>query len=152
LSSPAFPEEKVVPIRYQAAAPPVYSLGIMFVPIGAAIYITSTRFTDFRHFGFDLLFGSLIGIICAWFSFRLYHLPITRGAGWSWGPRSYKRSWGIGVGVGSYVGTEGWSQYGASETAPRELARDDMGDTIAMDSIDSQRHLHSRRQEEGVAF
>lgn len=112
-------KERVVPIRYQAAAPPVYTLVLVLVPIAAAIYITSTRFTDYRHFGFDLLFGSFIGIISSWFSFRWYHLPITRGAGWSWGPRSYQRSWGIGVGVGSYVGTEGWSHHGRSETAGR---------------------------------
>ena len=108
-----------MPIRYQNAAPPVYTLIIMFIPIGSAIYIVSTRFTDFRHFGFDILFGSLIGITCSWFSFRFYHLPITRGAGWSWGPRSYNRAWGIGVGQGSYVGTEGWSKHSRSETAPR---------------------------------
>jgi len=108
-----------VPIRYQSAAPPVYTLVLILIPIGAAIYICSTRFTDFRHFGFDLLFGSFIGIVSAWFSFRWYHLPITRGAGWSWGPRSYQRSWGIGVGVGSYVGKEGWSQFGTSETTAR---------------------------------
>lgn len=103
-------DEAVVPIRYQAAAPPVYTLVFVLVPICAAIYITSTRFTDYRHFGFDMLFGTLIGITCAWFSFRWYHLPITRGAGWAWGPRSYERAWGIGVGRGSYVGTEGWSK------------------------------------------
>lgn len=113
----SYTDERVVPDRYQAAAPPVYSLIFVLVPIGTAIYVCSTRFTDYRHFGFDLLFGSFIGITAAWFSFRWYHLPITRGAGWSWGPRSYQRSWGIGVGVGSYVGTEGWSHYGDSETA-----------------------------------
>lgn len=136
LSSSTHPEEKVVPDRYQAAAPPVYTLILILIPIGAAIYICSTRFTDYRHFGFDLIFGSLIGITTSWFSFRWYHLPVTRGAGWSWGPRSYKRSWGIGVGVGSYVGTEGWSYYGDSETAPlttnggpahHERELDDMG-------------------------
>jgi hypothetical protein len=105
-----YAEDNVVPIRYQSAAPPVYTLILILTPIGAAIYIASTRFTDFRHFGFDLIFGSLIGITTAWFSFRWYHLPITRGAGWAWGPRSYERAWGIGVGVGSYVGTEGWGQ------------------------------------------
>ncbi|KAF1968364.1 PAP2-domain-containing protein [Bimuria novae-zelandiae CBS 107.79] len=124
LSSPGFTDDRVVPDRYQAAAPPVYSLILVLVPIGTAIYVCSTRFTDYRHFGFDLLFGSFIGITTAWFSFRFYHLPITRGAGWSWGPRSYKRSWGIGVGVGSYVGTEGWSKYGKSETAPTNGHRD----------------------------
>ncbi|KAJ4301832.1 hypothetical protein N0V90_003928 [Kalmusia sp. IMI 367209] len=114
----SYADDRVVPDRYQAAAPPVYSLILILVPIGTAIYVCSTRFTDYRHFGFDLIFGSLIGITTSWFSFRWYHLPITRGAGWSWGPRSYKRSWGIGVGVGSYVGTEGWSHHGKSETAP----------------------------------
>lgn len=108
--------DAVVPIRYQSAAPPVYTLVLILTPVGTAIYVASTRFTDFRHFGFDLLFGSLIGITTAWFSFRWYHLPITRGAGWAWGPRSYQRAWGIGVGVGSYVGTEGWSRQGKSET------------------------------------
>lgn len=117
LTSHSYSEERVVPIRYQAAAPPVYTLILVLLPVGSAIYICSTRFTDYRHFGFDLIFGSLIGITTSWFSFRLYHLPITRGAGWSWGPRSFKRSWGIGVGVGSYVGTEGWSHHGQSETA-----------------------------------
>ena len=116
-SSPSHAGERVVPDRYQAAAPPVYSLILVLVPVGTAIYVCSTRFTDFRHFGFDLIFGSLIGIITAWFSFRWYHLPITRGAGWAWGPRSYKRSFGIGVGVGTYVGTEGWSPHEPSETA-----------------------------------
>jgi hypothetical protein len=99
----------------------VYTLVLILTPIGTAIYVASTRFTDFRHFGFDLLFGSLIGITTAWFSFRWYHLPITRGAGWAWGPRSYQRAWGIGVGVGSYVGTEGWSRHGKSETQRNDV-------------------------------
>jgi hypothetical protein len=116
-SSLSFSDDNVVPIRYQNAAPPVYTLILILVPIGSAIYICASRFVDFRHFGFDILFGSLIGITCAWFSFRFYHLPITRGAGWAWGPRSYDRAWGIGVGRGSYVGTEGWSKAGQSETA-----------------------------------
>lgn len=117
VSNPGYLEsDAVVPIRYQSAAPPVYTLALVLTPVLSAIYVCSTRFTDFRHFGFDLLFGSLIGITCAWFSFRWYHLPITRGAGWAWGPRSYERAWGIGVGVGSYVGTEGWSRKGRSET------------------------------------
>ena len=102
-------------MRYQNAAPPVYTLVLVLVPVGAAIYISATRFTDFRHFGFDLLFGSFIGITTSWFSFRFYHLPITRGAGWAWGPRSYQRAFGIGVGIGNYVGTEGWSKGGQEE-------------------------------------
>ncbi|KAF2003288.1 PAP2 domain-containing protein [Amniculicola lignicola CBS 123094] len=116
--------EDVVPIRFQAAAPPVWTLVLVLIPVGSAIYITSTRFTDYRHFGFDLLFGSLIGIISSWFSFRWYHLPITRGAGWAWGPRSFERAWGIGVGVGSYVGTEGWSHRRVAEKYGTETETD----------------------------
>ncbi|EKG19409.1 Phosphatidic acid phosphatase type 2/haloperoxidase [Macrophomina phaseolina MS6] len=101
-------ENSVVPIRNQAAAPPNYILVLALVPLGAAIYITASRFFDFRHHGFDLIFGSLMGIVCAWFAFRWYHLPIRQGAGWAWGARSRDRAWGIGVGVGSYVGPEGW--------------------------------------------
>lgn len=90
-------------LRRQAAAPPTYLIVPAFLPIAVAIYISSTRYTDFRHRGFDIIIGALVGIITAWVGFRWYHLPITRGAGWSWGPRSPTRAWGIGVGVLGYV-------------------------------------------------
>lgn len=90
-------------LRRQAAAPPTYLIVPAFLPITVAIYISSTRYTDFRHRGFDIIIGALVGIITAWVGFRWYHLPITRGAGWSWGPRSPTRAWGIGVGVLGYV-------------------------------------------------
>jgi len=98
----------VVPIRNQAAAPPVYGLILAFLPIFIATYICSTRYSDFRHMGFDILFGALIGIATSWFSFRWYHLPIQQGAGWAWGARSRDRAWAVGVGRLGYVGTEGW--------------------------------------------
>jgi hypothetical protein len=44
----------------------------------------------------------MIGTICAVFAFRYYHLPISQGAGWAWGPRSRDRSFWAGVGIGSY--------------------------------------------------
>ncbi|KAH8647001.1 phosphatidic acid phosphatase type 2/haloperoxidase [Tricladium varicosporioides] len=90
-------------IRNQAAAPPLFLLVIIIVPIGAAIYIASTRYSDHKHGGFDVLFSSLEGVLCAWFSFRFYHLSIRRGSGWSWAPRSKDRAFGIGSGVGNYV-------------------------------------------------
>ncbi|KAK4999615.1 hypothetical protein LTR66_001397 [Elasticomyces elasticus] len=98
-----------MPIRNQAAAPPNWVLVLALIPIGVALYISSTRFTDFMHFGFDIISGALIGIATSWFAFRWYHLPIRQGAGWSWGARSRDRAFGIGVGVDSYVGPEGWS-------------------------------------------
>lgn len=97
------------PARKQAAAPPVYLLLLPLIPISIAFYISSTRFSDFRHHGFDIIFGSSMGIAISWLSFRMYHMPIQRGAGWSWGPRSTSRAWGIGIGVGGYAGEEGAS-------------------------------------------
>jgi len=98
-----------IPPRNRAAAPPVYLLVLPLVPIAVAIYVTSTRYFQFFHFGIDLTIGTLIGILTSWFSFRFYHMPISRGAGWSWGARSRDRAWCIGVGRGGYVGLEGWS-------------------------------------------
>ncbi|KAH8599046.1 PAP2 superfamily-domain-containing protein [Bisporella sp. PMI_857] len=97
-------DDKIIGARNQAAAPPIYLLVLTIVPWFASIYIASTRYSDFRHHGFDILFGYLIGTITSIFAFRFYHLPIRQGAGWSWGPRSRHRSFWAGVGVGSYVG------------------------------------------------
>lgn len=96
------------PPRNQAAAPPTILLILAFVPIGTALYISATRWEDCRHHGFDIIFGSLIGFVFAWFGFRWYHLPIRQGAGWSWGARSRERAFYVGVGIPSYVGDEGW--------------------------------------------
>ena len=109
----------IIPIRNQAAAPPVYLLALPLIPISVAFYICASRFFQFYHHGFDIISGSLIGILSASFSFRWYHLPLSQGAGWAWGARSRDRAWGIGVGVGSYVGAEGWSSK-KSDDAARE--------------------------------
>lgn len=101
-------------VRNQAAAPPIYLLIVAFVPIGVAIYISTTRYSDFRHHGFDILFGALLGFSAAWFAFRWYHLPVQYGAGWSWGARSRNRAFGVGFGIGSHAGDEGWSSAKAS--------------------------------------
>jgi len=97
------------PPRNQAAAPPTFLLILAFVPIGAAIYIASTRWADFRHHGFDIISGSLLGFGFAWLGFRWYHLPVRQGAGWSWGARSRERAFYVGIGIPTYVGDEGWS-------------------------------------------
>jgi len=96
-------DDSLVAARNQAAAPPLYLLGIAIIPFFLSVYISSTRFSDFRHHGFDILFGFFIGSTYAITSFRFYHLPISQGAGWSWGPRSRDRSFWAGIGVGSYV-------------------------------------------------
>ncbi|KAI1398758.1 acid phosphatase/Vanadium-dependent haloperoxidase [Hypoxylon fuscum] len=90
-------------IRRQAAAPPIYLLFITVLPFFTAIFVASSRWFDFRHHGFDILFGFIIGTICAWFAFRYYHLPIRSGAGWAWGPRSHDKAFWAGLGSWSYA-------------------------------------------------
>ncbi|KAI9737640.1 MAG: hypothetical protein M1818_005644 [Claussenomyces sp. TS43310] len=102
-AGPSGHDEVQVAARNQSAAPPIYLLAIAFVPIGVAIYIASTRFSDFKHHGFDILSGLFLGTVTAIFSFRFYHLPISQGAGWAWGPRSRKRAFWTGIGVGTYA-------------------------------------------------
>lgn len=96
------------PPRNEAAAPPIYLLIIAFIPIGVALFVSVSRWFDYRHHGLDILSGSLIGIFTAWFGFRWYHLPIRGGSGWSWGARSRDRAFWLGVGRANYVGDEGW--------------------------------------------
>jgi membrane-associated phospholipid phosphatase len=95
-------------LRNAAAAPPNYLIIPALTPVAVAVWICSTRYAEFYHFGFDIISGSLIGIVSAWLSFRWYHLPISRGQGWAWGARSRHRAFAIGVGTGGYVGDEGW--------------------------------------------
>ncbi|KAI2622926.1 acid phosphatase/Vanadium-dependent haloperoxidase [Hypomontagnella submonticulosa] len=93
----------VTSIRRQAAAPPLYLLLLTVLPFFTAIFIASSRWFDFRHHGFDILFGFIIGTITAWFAFRYYHLPIRSGAGWAWGPRSHDKAFWAGLGSWSYA-------------------------------------------------
>lgn len=101
-------EDIETPLYNLAATPPNYGIVIVLIPVAVAAYITSTRYSEFWHFGFDVIGGALIGIFSAWGSFRWYHTPIRRGQGWAWGPRSRGRAFGIGVGTRTYVGPEGW--------------------------------------------
>lgn len=89
--------------RHQAAAPPLYLLVLTLVPFFTAVFIATSRWFNFRHHGFDILFGFFIGTTCAFFAFRWYHLPIMRGAGWAWGPRAADKAWWAGVGSLSYA-------------------------------------------------
>ncbi|OBT95300.1 hypothetical protein VE01_06628 [Pseudogymnoascus verrucosus] len=97
-------DHRQIAARNQAASPPLYLLALAFIPTGAAMYIAASRYSDFRHHGFDILSGSFIGTVAAFAAFRYYHLPLSRGAGWSWGPRSRSRAFWTGVGTGGYVG------------------------------------------------
>lgn len=92
-----------VPLRDQAAAPPANLFILPLVPVAVATYVAASRYSDFRHHGFDILFGATMGTVISWTSFRIYHMPIRRGAGWSWGPRSASRAFGTRFGNQGYV-------------------------------------------------
>ncbi|RMZ84146.1 hypothetical protein DV738_g532, partial [Chaetothyriales sp. CBS 135597] len=96
-------DRSALPPRNHAAAPPLYLVLLASVPIGAAFYVSVSRWFDYRHHATDILSGSLIGIVCAWCSFRLYHMPIQSGCGWAWGTRSKERAFWKGVGRLNYV-------------------------------------------------
>ncbi|KAI0424181.1 acid phosphatase/Vanadium-dependent haloperoxidase [Xylaria sp. FL1042] len=93
----------VAAVRRQAASPPVYLLLLAVLPFFLAVFIASSRWFDFRHHGFDILFGFLIGTIAAYFSFRYYHMPIRAGGGWAWGPRSRDKAFWAGLGSWSFA-------------------------------------------------
>ncbi|ROT37021.1 PAP2-domain-containing protein [Sodiomyces alkalinus F11] len=93
----------VTAIRRQAAAPPLYLLCLVLVPFFLSIFIAGSRWFDYRHHPFDILFGYFIGLLSSIFAFYYYHLPIQHGAGWAWGPRSNDKAWWAGVGSYSYA-------------------------------------------------
>lgn len=128
-------EEALIPFngrRNEAAAPPLYLLFLLIVPIGVALFICASRFYDYRHHGFDIISGSCIGALTSWFSFRVYHMPMARGSGWSWGPRSAERAFGVGVGADGYV---------SSEDMPQREGQDDL--ELGTLPSQSQRHTDS---------
>ncbi|KAL2137085.1 hypothetical protein VTI74DRAFT_9691 [Chaetomium olivicolor] len=109
------PNQTVLAVRRQAAAPPIYLLCLAVIPFGASVYIAGSRWWDFRHHAFDILFGYLIGTVTSIFAFRYYHLPISNGAGWAWGPRSHDKAFWAGVGSFSYATDHLRGQYRAGD-------------------------------------
>ena len=106
--------------RSQGAAPPAYLVLLAFVPIGAAFFISISRWFDYRHHGLDIFSGAVLGIFTAWISFHLYQEPISIGDGWAWGPRSRRYAFGIPVGRSSYVdGQEVWNELTSSDKSQR---------------------------------
>ncbi|KAI4173659.1 MAG: hypothetical protein LQ343_002834 [Gyalolechia ehrenbergii] len=102
------------------AAPPLPLFLLLLIPICTAIYISSTRFSDFRHHGFDIIFGGLMGAALSFFSFRLYHRPVVRGGGGSWGSRSNGRAFGF-AGFGSGIGKEDRERKRNDDVEARDL-------------------------------
>ena len=95
------------PFRSSAAAPPLYLLLLVLAPVAVALFICATRYADYMHAGWDILGGSLIGILFAWAGFRWYHVPPHGGelqgyTGWAWAPRSTRGAFGVPFGSPSF--------------------------------------------------
>jgi membrane-associated phospholipid phosphatase len=96
--------ENIIAARTQAAAPPLYLTILILIPLFTAVFICASRWFDFQHHGFDILLSFAFGTTVAIIAFNYYHLPIGRGGGWAWGPRSKSRAFWAGVGSASYAG------------------------------------------------
>jgi membrane-associated phospholipid phosphatase len=88
--------------RRQDAAAPIYLLVIVLIPLGTAIFICASRWYDFQHHGFDIIVGFLMGVLSSILAFKYYHLPMSRGAGFAWAPRSEKKAFWSGLGKGGF--------------------------------------------------
>lgn len=65
----------------QPKFPQMLSFAIVSIPMWVAIYIASTRWSDYRHHGFDVLFGSFEGIACALIGWSWYGVYSCRRGG-----------------------------------------------------------------------
>ncbi|KAL4999618.1 PAP2 superfamily-domain-containing protein [Aspergillus recurvatus] len=120
------PQNRFV-IRKQGAAPPIYLVILAFVPWAVAFFISASRWFDYRHHGFDIIFGSVLGMVFAWVGFRLYSPPLERGSGWSWGARSRDHAFFRGVGSPSNIGDDGWATLKVVSGMPSTAAMTENG-------------------------
>lgn len=70
----------------------VWKSFIVLVPTLGAALVAASRIMDARHHPFDVLSGSLLGILTAWGSYRQYFPPVTET--WRKGRAYPIRSWG----------------------------------------------------------
>ncbi|KAF1981649.1 PAP2-domain-containing protein [Aulographum hederae CBS 113979] len=70
----------------------VWKSFIVLIPTLGAALVAGSRIMDARHHPFDVLSGSLLGILVAWASYRQYFPPVTES--WRKGRAYPIRSWG----------------------------------------------------------
>ena len=51
-------------------------MGFVFLPVLFATYLASTLVLGYHHHGYDVIFGSLIGVVMALFSYRMMFCSI----------------------------------------------------------------------------
>lgn len=114
--------------RRQDAAAPIYLLVIALIPFGAAIYICASRWYDFQHHGFDIIFGFLIGTFSSVLAFKYYHLPVSRGAGFAWAPRSEQKAFWSGIGNGGFSNRRRFYRLNETSDSPLHAAQNQLAD------------------------
>ncbi|KAF1958786.1 PAP2-domain-containing protein [Byssothecium circinans] len=72
----------------------VWKAVIVSVPTLAASLVAGSRIMDARHHPFDVISGSLLGLLVAWGSYRQYFPPVSES--WRKGRAYPIRSWGRG--------------------------------------------------------
>ena len=72
----------------------VWKVFVVLVPTAGAALVAASRIEDARHHPFDVLFGSALGALCAFVSYRQY-FPSLRDT-WRKGRAYPIRSWGTG--------------------------------------------------------
>ncbi|PGH28012.1 hypothetical protein AJ80_00267 [Polytolypa hystricis UAMH7299] len=73
----------------------VWKTWIVMIPTLGAALIATTRIMDARHHPFDVISGSMLGILCAYISYRQYFPPISES--WRKGRAYPIRTWGQGA-------------------------------------------------------
>ena len=77
----------------------VWRLFIAMVPSLAASLVAISRIEDARHHGFDVLFGSALGVVCAIVAYNMYFPSL--GEGWRKGKGLLSRAYdGSALGIG----------------------------------------------------
>lgn len=108
----------------------VWRTFVVIIPTLAASLIAGSRIIDARHHPFDVIFGSALGLLCGWGSYRQYFPPVSHT--WEKGRAYPMRSWGVPLrrpdGV---VGTDG-QVYGYNtrkvDRTANALMEENMGD------------------------
>jgi hypothetical protein len=65
---------------------------LVMVPLLAASLVAVSRIMDARHHPFDVITGSMLGVVCGWVAYRQYFPPLTEA--WRKGRAYPIRTWG----------------------------------------------------------
>lgn len=71
----------------------VWKVFVVLVPTAGAALVAISRIEDARHHPFDVIFGSLLGAVCAFVAYRQYFPSLTES--WKKGRAYPMRSWGM---------------------------------------------------------